>query len=422
MPIAERLVWWIVVATTLIVPMLLSITGSDVFRLPKQLMLIATSIAVAAIIMCSRIAGGRFGDATRWPRHVPVVVVTTLLWCALTSLISTNRALSINSLLMVAAAAMSFVAAYVTLQRRGAGIVYLAATPALLNALVAIGQRTGLWEALPTQSSLQGRSGTIALLGNANDVGMFLVAPALALAALAIVSKRHRTPAAIALLILIAGLIASETVGAITALSAGLFVMFRAVKPRAIMIVVLVVVLFGFAFIRLSPARWAMTQVKFEAIAQADADRLLSGRMPAFLAAWRMFVQHPVFGVGLGCFPFHYFDQKIAVEVRHPQLMDRHPENFGEVHNEHLQILAEAGVPAYAIFIAALVILARVSFRDRSSEAGLQPRLAGRLALPLAVALAVLSLSSFPLRVAAPAHSILLICAMTLAWSEHARD
>src|SRR5262249_22582205 len=241
---------------------------------------------------------------------------------------------------------------------------------------------------------------TIGLLGNSNDVGMFLAAPAIAAAALAISSKKYRVIAIVIAVVLTCGLLASETLGAIAAICAGLFVLHFRARPAVAIAVTVSVVAAGAAFVRLSPPRWAKAQTKLAAAMRGDVDPLLSGRLPAFLAAWRMFREHPISGVGLGCFAFHYFEKKIEIETEHSFLMDRHAENFGEVHNEHLQILAEGGLPAYAIFLFALWVVASVSFQTPKAE-GDKAHFVETLGAPLAVTVFVLALSSFPFRTAA---------------------
>jgi hypothetical protein len=88
------------------------------------------------------------------------------------------------------------------------------------------------------------------------------------------------------------------------------------------------------------------------------------------------------------------------------------------VHNEHLQILAEEGLPAYVMFLAAIAFVGSRSFLRHQTDAPDTAIFARSLALPLAAAFFVLTLSSFPLRLAAPTVSILFLSALVVAWSE----
>ena len=422
LPIAERISWLIVAATTLILPLLVSLTGQDAFRLPKLLLLQASGVVLAAVAVCSTIIGVPFARDQRWSRPLLIVIGAVLLWSTVTTLVSTNHILSIFSFLTVATATMLFVATYSAAQNRSIAVLYIALVPALINAVIAIAQRTAIWNPFTTEATTD-RLRTIALLGNPNDVGMFLVAPTLAATALGVTSKKHRLIGMIIAAILTFGLLASETLGAIAALSAGLFVLLLAMRPRAAIIAAVATLLVATAIVRLSPKRWSMTNSKLTAAAHGDVDILVSGRIPAFRAAWRMFRQYPILGIGPGCFAFHYFDEKIALNMTgHAVRRFYRDPNFGEVHNEHLQILAEGGLPAYAIFIGGLAVLARISFRNVGEADGTRAAFAQRLALPLGVGIFVLALSSFPLRLAAPTENGLFICAVTLAWSQHAAD
>jgi O-antigen ligase len=422
LPIADRVSWLIVSATTLALPVVVTVTGKDAFRLPKYLLLEGSGILLAAVAVCATVIGTPVAREARWSRPLLFVIAAVLLWYSAATVFSTNRILSLFSLLTVAAATMHFVATYNAVQYRSLTVLYIALAPASINAVIAIAQHTGFWNPVITDAGTD-RLRTIALLGNPNDVGMFLVAPALAATALGIASRRHRAAAIIIALILTLGLLASETIGAIAALSAGLFVLLLRIQARAAVAAALVTLLLAVLVIRLSPEHWSATRSRFSAVASGDIDLFVSGRLPAFRAAWRMFRQRPLLGVGLGCFSFRYFDEKVALTMRGQtiQRFYRDP-NFRAVHNEHLQILAEGGLPAYAIFIAALVILGRVSFRQVPGDDTPHTIFARRLALPLAIAFSVLALSSFPLHVAAPTQNGLYICALTLAWSRDARD
>jgi len=420
---ADRLSWLIVSATTIFLPLFISRGGKDIFRVPKHLLLHASGIALATVALCATIIGVPFAREKRWSPPLLALIGIGLFWCSVTTLLSTNRVLSIFSLITAAAATMLFVAAHNAVQNRSVVAIYVALAPAVITAMIAIAQRTAIWNPFAMDEKEDPMRRAIALLGNPNDVGMFLVAPALAATALATAVSKHRLGAAVIAALLTCGLLASETLGAIAALSAGLLTLFLAIRPRIAVIVALAMLVLGSTALRISPEQWQKTRSKFSAATRGDLDLLVSGRLLAFRAAWQMFLKHPISGVGPGCFAYHYFDTKVALNRMGYGIQRNFLDpNFGEVHNEHLQILAEAGLPAYAIFIAALIVLARPSFRNDTAKADERFSFARRLAMPLAVALFVLALSSFPLRLAASTANILFICAATLAWSQDARS
>jgi O-antigen ligase len=100
--------------------------------------------------------------------------------------------------------------------------------------------------------------------------------------------------------------------------------------------------------------------------------------------------------------------------AKHPEFMSSE-ENFHDVHNDHLQILATTGVPGYLLFLAALWQLARVSF-DAHADGDTRTRFARRFAFPAAAAFVVLTLAQFPLELSAPTLQALFFAALTVAW------
>src|SRR2546428_2896238 len=330
----ERISWLIVALTTISVPLFLSASAKDSFRVPKELLLKAGGILLLALAICELLIDGRYGRKNEWSPAVVDVIGAALIWCAVITIRSTNRMLSLESLVYVAAAIMFFVATYRGARGRSISILYFVLAPALINALMAIAQRTTIWTPITFDATYTGRLGTTALLGNPDDVGMFLTAPTVAAAALALTSKDRRWKAIAMMVILIVAIVASESASAIIAVFVGLFLLVFLVRPHMAIAGGVLCLLLATLFIRISTERWSLTQSKIASAARGDIDPLLSGRLPAFMAAWRMFEHHPMLGVGLGCFSFEYFDEKIAVEMEHPWLSNRSVVNFGEVHNE----------------------------------------------------------------------------------------
>ena len=70
-------------------------------------------------------------------------------------------------------------------------------------------------------------------------------------------------------------------------------------------------------------------------------------RLLPFLTAADMTRDHPLLGVGPGCFKYHYMAYRVAQRDRHPGAWtEGYPMNWGEAHNDHLQVAAETGLPA----------------------------------------------------------------------------
>ncbi len=78
-------------------------------------------------------------------------------------------------------------------------------------------------------------------------------------------------------------------------------------------------------------------------ISDYQEDGSVQGRFNAWTTSWRVFLDYPVFGVGPN-----------NLEVVHPRYSPD-PGRFRVSHNAYLQVLAECGLPALVLFVAALV-------------------------------------------------------------------
>ena len=96
--------------------------------------------------------------------------------------------------------------------------------------------------------------------------------------------------------------------------------------------------------------------------------------------------------------------------------------NFAETHNDHLQVLAETGLPGYALLLAGVLLLAFPGSRrhKRNAKGGtrVEQTLARNLRLPLATAFVVLALGQFPLQLAAPRFEFLMLAGLCIAWDK----
>jgi O-antigen ligase len=142
-----------------------------------------------------------------------------------------------------------------------------------------------------------------------------------------------------------------------------------------------------------------------------------SYRLPAFVAAWRMFRGRPLVGVGPGVFGTQFMTYKLALDADHPNWIRVGNQNFGEVHNDHLQLLAETGLPGYLLFVAALALLARLSFARREVITE-RIRFARTFALPAAASFAVLALAHFPMQLTSTMVPAVFLAALAFAWME----
>jgi probable O-glycosylation ligase (exosortase A-associated) len=77
-------------------------------------------------------------------------------------------------------------------------------------------------------------------------------------------------------------------------------------------------------------------------ISNYQEDRSAIGRLNAWTTSWRVFLDHPVVGVGPN-------NLEVVYKSYSPE-----PERFRVSHNAYLQILCECGLPALLLFLAAI--------------------------------------------------------------------
>jgi O-antigen ligase len=270
---------------------------------------------------------------------------------------------------------------------------------AVCNAFVAIYQRKQFYNPFVFPENTPQRIQTTALVGNPNDVGTYLLFPLLAAAALLFVLRGlPLAAAALTTAVLGVGMLVTETLTAIIAAGAAMIVLLIVATRRRMRVAAFIAVAVVIATMAFPPLRKRVTTV-VELSRRGEFQEAASFRMPAMIACWRMFRDHPLTGVGPGCFGWWYMPYKLQLNREDPQLI-RLGDNFGQAHSDHLQILATTGVLGYAIFLAAIVLLARRARRKPNDEPLSQ---FGHIAAPvLAAGFFVVTVAQFPLELAAP--------------------
>src|SRR5205814_4733913 len=190
---------------------------ADSFRLPNELVFRAGAIAVmvAFVFAITRRGTGVLAGARRVPIAIPLIAV---LWTAIATLTSVNRAVSLDAMITVTCGAALFLGTYAVMRGEGLIALDVALIPALINAVFVMLQEYKIWQpfTFPPQALEHLRSS--ALIGNPNDVGAYLAVPAVA-AAVGTAATRgwRRAMYSITAVVLVAGLIASGTRTAVTA-------------------------------------------------------------------------------------------------------------------------------------------------------------------------------------------------------------
>ncbi len=410
----------LVAATIVLLPLVTTGGGIDNFREPKDSLLIAAA-ALLAVIGAIRFVLRPEKMTLRGVRgRPPLLFAAALGWTFLSAAFATNRQDAIPSMVWVCALAVFAFAATTLARREGTVTVLWAFVAPLINAAIFLLQRFKIWNPIRFTSDVPDHFRYTALIGNPDDASSFFVAPLIAALAIVLVTRGWRRWAAAGAFAILSAAVITGRLTSILAVGAGLLTLAIVREhKRALPVIgaaIVAVVIAGLAY---SPLRTRVRAVigEFRAGNYAEAT---SGRVTPFLAAAEMAKAHPLFGVGPHCFAWEYFPYKIDVERKHPQLarVYAHMFNFSDVHNDHLQLIAECGIVAYVLLL--LAIIGVVARAQRTSGDDDRSAFARTAALPLAVAMGVLCLAHFPLHLTAPALMFVYLGALVYGWSDEA--
>jgi len=407
----------IVLAGAALIPLVFVSDATDGLRLPKTLLLRAEAILLVSVVLAALI----FGDSLRVKWRDPWLLLPfgAFLIFLLVTITSTKPVLSIDALGTAAASLVVFLCTMLAAARRTWALVVIPLASAVLNAALVIVEESRLWMPFGVRPDIPHHLQCTALIGNPNEVGAFLAAAALVcVAAIAAGTHASRRLGIVIAAVLIAGLIASRTLTAMAAIAAAAIAVlildswknaFR-VAAAGVAIAVLVIAFVG-------PLRQrAANMIRW--LKAGDYNMLLTDRLTPFASAWSMFADHPLTGVGPDAFAWQYYDYKLQAEMRHPLLRRAYNRgvNYGEVHNDHLQVLAEGGLAGYGAFAALLGALGSISFTIPKDAADPFQRFARHLAFPLAAFWVVLSLAQFPLETTVVRALLMHFAALCAAW------
>jgi O-antigen ligase len=407
------LLWRIITGGVVLIPMFVSVTGKDAFRLPKELLFRVEAILVIAI--------GFFLFATKqilltrtWKTAGFLIPAAIVGWSFVTMLVATNRVLSVSAFLWIAGWAAIFLATTSLATERRVSAVYAIVIPAVVNSVIVLMQETGLWNPFYRGKSLEHIYHT-ALIGNPNDIGTFLALPAIASLALVFADKSRRALNITVTSVLAIAAVANHTLTALIALGVGSLAVLFVVSRKRSIVAAVVLALIGIALVRFYPPLRFRYELGSRFAREGNYDSIMSGRIMPYVSSTRMFLDHPLTGVGPGCFKWEFFPYKLRAAARYGKLITTLPSNFGEVHNDHLQILAESGLPGYLLFVAAIVVIAAGSFRARA-ESTPESDFSRIASFPLAAGFAVLAIGQFPLELATCMAATIYLFALCRGW------
>ncbi|HUR83552.1 MAG TPA: O-antigen ligase family protein [Thermoanaerobaculia bacterium] len=448
------------VISVALVPLAVMPDAIDRFRVLKEALARTSGILGALGVLAAVMFYGteRLRELLR-RRAIVVVLAAATIWMLISTATSTNRAYSADSLVTFLTSVLFFVTVWYAAPRIGFVICDVLVPLVAFNTAMVTLQEYGRWQPFRVDPADPPHLGATGLIDNPNVVGsyMALAAVILVIAAISVRGVR-RWLYAFGALCATGGVLISETRSALIALGAALvLIAVGGSAKRAIAAVVAVALIFGLGVALHVPVVTRLLAVP-DLAEQQGWEVATSGRVAPLMAGLEMLRDHPVTGVGPGAFKSHYMEYKLGLlDRRAAALRGTSGLMFGEVHNDHVQILAETGVIGYALFLVAIVVLVRAArgrpeasggrghgprtplaglasatgVRDdeRSSRRlGLPPvvpstadaraRFVRRLALPLAGTLLVLAIAQFPIYVPVTRHLLVAFAGLIAGWSE----
>ncbi len=288
-----------------------------------------------------------------------------------------------------------------------------AAAPRVFGALMIAGAATGLLAAAQRFLGIlriigieapEPRFRAVALIGNPGDVGAALVAPTLLLwlSLASARSVRARLLFGTGLLSTLVGLGATESIAPLGAVAAAVLIHTLLDLRRRWLPFVGTALLLVAAAVGTGAGRRILT--KAEQLRSGKVARASTQRDIGFLSALEMIRARPLLGVGPGAFENAFVPARLRAEERAGRRFhhDSGLAHFENAHNEPLTLAAENGLPAAALSLLLLGAVAagllgaslKKTGEDRAGEVPPDTLLA------LLTSFAVLSLASFPLRLA----------------------
>lgn len=409
---------WLVVLGVLTVGLIVLPDMQDRFRLIKE-SAVRVEALLGVVMVTIAVAFGGTQRLREMAADRPALFVAALavLWTAITMVPSSNRAISAGALVSVFCATLLFLVVWYAAPRVPMAVFDVLVITVCVNSVLAALQETQTWQPFESPLAERGHTETTGLIDNPNILGSYLAVAAIALAVAAWKARGTRqiyygSGAVIA----VAGVLISQTRTAIIAIVAVAVIAaaVRSLRWAAIAAATAAGALLLGWFLGIDGARRV---VNLPLRALQDVHSASSGRVIPFIIATRMFRDAPLTGLGPGTYGYNYmaYQSEFAGELP-PGRRRFLGTNFGETHNDHLQVLAETGLPGYAILLAGILVLVRAPRGTPGTD--LRFVIGRELGFPLATAFVVIALAQFPLQIAVMRHLLLTLAALVVAWRD----
>ena len=349
---------WVLVLT---LPFVFVPDAKDAFRLPQ--LMVAEGLGLASLLAFSvRLRAA--GVVDPW-RQAALWAVLPLVLAAVTSAAASDHPQhSGEALADLGIGAACLVGWSVALPAAGLrrlldGLV----VPASLVAVLGILQFHGLYRPfLFTGGEEAARVGIASTLGNAADLGAFLVLPCL-LCQLGLRRSAggRRLLWGAGLAVCLYALAATQTLSALAALLVSSLVLWGLGLPARRLVAAAALIALAAAGLGLgiAPLRERLA-AKASQLVAGDLNELLSGRLDGWRAAGWMLAEEPWWGVGHGAFVAEFARAKLALlEAGVPFYRGHVHAMFSHAHNELLQVAAEMGLLGFAALAWGGAVLGR---------------------------------------------------------------
>lgn len=389
------------VVLILVVPLVWSFAGDEVFRGPKRLLAMACWVVLAAVFAARGLSRTAWRDP--WWLAWSGVLAGALLSAPLSG--QPLRVVAATGPLIVVACGWSALRFLTAAQRQR--LEGLVVTVGVIEAILAAVFTVSRWrpEGFELFRYLEGRYAWIGTLGNPADVALFLLLPCLLATARALSSPGRRLRWALAASGMAAVIAGTRTLSVVGALAVGLAVLIWRLVPRRSRLSVLAgAAVLAVVVVVASPLGGRIIEVS-QQVQRDGWDWLGSGRTAGFGAAVRMVAAQPLTGLGFGLFEAHsYRFQSEATLAARGQVLGLET-GFGQAHNDPLQHVAETGVLGLGLAITGFWLAWR---RGKPQAAGLPG------ASALVAAAGLVSLAQFPLHQASVVAQWAVLAALAL--------
>lgn len=349
----------------LTLPFVVSFSGLDKFRLPKEIYAVVFIVLfAAAVLLRGTVTLPRRFDLWSW------LLVAGVAYAALHSLLTANLGGLAGAARILGWGLLLALLTKVLDESFQKKIWLLAGFALSVNAVITVLQNLGKFPLMirPSGEILGGRITPAGFIGDVNS-GAFLFGLA-SLAALywlvAESDRKVRIAAAAVLTLNLAGLAFTRTLTALIALtvSALLWLGFHhwwtlriaRKKPRemALFWAVLAIGLVAAAIAASQAGVLDRLQVVSRQMSRGNWSVATAGRQPVFLITWKMIQERPLLGRGLNTFGRDFFSYRAETEYGRGLPMVNQPGAFRQVHNEYLQVWEELGAVGLGLFLALL--------------------------------------------------------------------